>query len=233
MGTLIKISSPQNQLRQNKTLLLLTGGVATITGLFLWSATPFLASNPKDKPSVIFRYISLITSLGCGVTAVATGGALQRITPLLKAIETAERNDFLDQLANSQYVQQQRWQQEAMTALQQPMTEPLQSGMTPGNGQSGNGGTIAIVSSSADGTKTGTNTEPTAMAQGMTPAMTPITDEGMTAYKPMYLSVMALQQQGITESRIIKEVLQCEGRKYEQGKQMLEALLSLGQSQGW
>jgi|GEM_PF-5561096 len=217
MGSLIDISSPQAQLRQNRTLLLLTGGVSTIAGLFLWSSTPFIFNNPKDKVGVCLRYLSLLGSLSCGIAAVATGHQLQRIAPLIKAIETAERNDFLAQLASSQYVQEQQWQQQAMTALQPPIAV--------GNSIDGNGGNVDTASGNENVTEK--VTEP------VTDAMATQLDPTIAAYKPMYLTVMALQQQGIAESKIIKEVLQCEGRNYSKGKQMLDALLQLGQQEGW
>ncbi|HEY9695614.1 MAG TPA: hypothetical protein V6D15_25730 [Oculatellaceae cyanobacterium] len=49
----------------------------------------------------------------------------------------------------------------------------------------------------------------------------------------MYLSVIALQQQGVSDSDIIKDVLKMGGINYKTGKAMLEALLQLGESQQW
>ena len=114
---MIKISSPQDQLRSNRNLLALVGGSSTVIGLLLWSASPFLFPNPQDKFSVSLRYLSLFITSCCGVTAVATGHQLQRITPLLKAVEQAEKADFISQLATSQWVQEQRYQSEAVTAI--------------------------------------------------------------------------------------------------------------------
>lgn len=124
MDKLIQISSPQQQLRQNRSLLLLLGGISSIAGMFLWSAPPFIWSNPKDKVGVCLRYLSLFGGLSLGISAVVAGKQLERITPLVKAIETAEKADFLDQLASSQYLQSQQWQREAMTALQVGSTIP-------------------------------------------------------------------------------------------------------------
>ncbi len=55
----------------------------------------------------------------------------------------------------------------------------------------------------------------------------------MESYKPIYLSVMALKNQGVTDSDIIKDVLKQGGTNYQKGKAMLETLLQLGQSEGW
>lgn len=212
LGSMIKISSPQNQIRQNHLLLLLVGGVSSIAGLFLWSAPPFIWNNPKDKVGVCLRYLSLVGSLSCGIAAVASGKQLERIKPLLKTIEQSERIDFYDQLASSQYFQQQMWQREAIEAV-----AALQPPVAVGNGFIGNAGNVDTASVTDDVTDSVTE---------------PVTD-ATEAYKPTYLAIVALQEQGISESKIIKEVLGQEGRNYPAGKQMLETLLQLGQSQGW
>jgi hypothetical protein len=221
LGTLIGISSPQVQLRQNHTLLLLVGGVSSVAGLFLWSAPPFIWSNPKDKVGVCLRYLSLFSSLSCGITAVASGKQLGRIAPLIKAIETAERADFLDQLASSQYVQQTQYQQAAMTALQPPAAV--------GNDFFGNGCNDELPS----GNEVVTDSVTDSVTNSVTDATDTATLATTEAYKPTYLAVISLQQQGASDSKIIKEVLGQEGRNYERGKEMLETLLQLGQSEGW
>jgi hypothetical protein len=53
------------------------------------------------------------------------------------------------------------------------------------------------------------------------------------AYKPLYLAVTQMKEMGVSDSKIIKEVLGHEGRNFKQGQEMLEALLSLGQQHGW
>jgi hypothetical protein len=214
---MINISSPQNQLRQNRSLLLLVGGVSSVAGLFLWSAPPFIWSNPKDKVGVCLRYLSLFGSLSCGVAAVVSGRQLQRISPLIKAVETAERADFLDQLASSQYVQQAQWQQMAVTALQPPVAV--------GNSFDGNGGNV----DTASGNEVVTDSVTNLVTNAADSAALTATD----TYKPMYLAVTALQRQGVAESKIIKDVLQQEGRNYAAGKQMLDALLQLGEQERW
>ncbi|AFZ15602.1 hypothetical protein Cri9333_4836 (plasmid) [Crinalium epipsammum PCC 9333] len=218
---MIKISSPQDQLRSNRNLLALVGGSSTVIGLLLWSASPFLFPNPKDKFSVSLRYMTLFITSCCGVTAVATGHQLQRITPLLKAIEQAEKADFISQLATSQWVQEQRYQSEAVTALQPSQQQPV----TLQQSNSYNDRNDAVARD---------NEAVTDSLTTATPSVTDAaTDEGMEGYRPTYLAVTALQQQGISDSDIIKDVLKQGGTNYQKGKAMLEALLQLGQSKGW
>ncbi len=222
---MIKISSPQDQLRSNRILLALVGGSSTLIGLLLWSSSPFLFPNPKDNFSVSLRYLSLIVSTCCGITAVATGHQLQRITPLLKAVEQAEQADFISQLATSQWVQEQRYQSEAVTALQPSQQQPV----TLQQQNSYNGYNDRTAGDNEVSNEPVTDSITTA-----TPSVTDAaTDEEMEGYRPTYLAVTALQQQGISDSDIIKDVLKQGGTNYKKGKQMLEVLLQLGQSKGW
>ncbi len=211
MGTLINISSPQQQLRQNHSLLLLTGGVSTIAGLFIWSASPFVFSNPKDRVGVCLRYLSLLTTLGCGVGAVVSGRQLERISPLIKSMDTAEREDFLTALATSQFVQQQHWQQQALAPTQlQPLSTPHSDQVQP--------------ESDSPLSTTSTESLPTSQSSEVT---------GSEHFRSLWKSVSLLKEQGLSDTKIIEDVLGMSGRKFNEGKQMLDVLLQLGQSQGW
>ena len=222
---MIKISSPQDQLRSNRNLLALVGGASLVIGLLLWSASPFLFPNPKDKFSVSLRYLSLFITSCCGITAVATGHQLQRITPLIKAIEQAEKADFISQLATAQWVQEQRYQSEAVTALQPSLQQPVTL-QQPNSYNDRNDDTARDNEVS--------NEPVTDSITTATPSVTDAaTDEEMEGYRPTYLAVTALQQQGVSDSDIIKDVLKQCGTNYKKGKQMLNALLHLGQSKGW
>lgn len=163
----------------------------------------------------------MFVSTCCGVTAVATGHQLQRITPLIKAIETAEKNDFISQLATSQWIQEQQYQQQAVTALQPSSQQPVTIPVTDNR------------NSVTDAVSTVPEVTDKAVTQPVTDETQGVTDDAFQSYQPMYNSVMALKQQGVTDSDIIKDVLKQGGRNYEKGKAMLEALLQLGQSQGW
>jgi hypothetical protein len=211
MGTLISISSPQNQLRQNRTLLLSIGGISTVAGLLLWSATPFLLNNKSDRLQIALRYLSLASTLFCGVAACVSGYQLQRITPLIKALETAEQSDFLTQLASSQYVQQQQWQQLATSeveTLQRPLHYETPPSVSP------------AVSTSAPQLPTSESLEAPEV-------------EDFQNFRSLYKAVSMLQQQGVSDTEIIETALQMGGRRFTEGKQALETLLQLGVQQEW
>ena len=211
MGTLIGISSPHVQIRQNHSMLLLIASVSSLSGLLLWSASPFVFNNPKDKVQVVLRYLSLFGALGCGVAAVVSGRQLDRINPLLKAIDIAERNDFLEQLAVSQYRQQQQWQQMALAPTQlQPLSDPHSTHIQPESPES---------LSTTDDTQL--------------PTSQPSEVSSSEQFRSLWKSVSLLKEQGISDTKIIEDVLGMSGRKFGEGKQMLDALLQLGQQQEW
>jgi hypothetical protein len=208
MGSLINISSPQTQLRQNRTLLLTIGSASTIAGLLLWSATPFLLNSKSDRLQIALRYLSLTSTLICGVAACVSGHQLQRIAPLIKALETAEQSDFYTQLASSQYVQQEQWQAIASSeveALHQPFQQNLPPNVSPAP-------------------ETSTPQLPTSENPELPPA---------DNFRSLYKAVSVLKQQGVSDTTIVEEVLQLGGRRFAEGKQVLETLLHLGMQQGW
>jgi hypothetical protein len=239
MGTLIGISSPQVQLRQNRSMLLLIASVSSLSGLLLWSASPFVFNNPKDKVQVVLRYLSLFGSLSCGVTAIVCGNQLQKINPLVKAIETAERNDFLEQLAVSQYQQQQQWQQMALAPTTKPPIQINQVDSTPHSthiqpSNTGNSGNEAVTSvTKADSVNVSQDKQFNSVTDAGNGNGNANVTDGTEAYKPLYLAVTQMKEMGVSDSKIIKEVLGHEGRNFKQGQEMLEALLSLGQQHGW
>jgi len=202
---MINISNPQQQLRQNRAMLLLIGGVSSFTGLMLWSATPFAASNPKNTVHVCIRYIALFSSLSCGVAAVATGYQLEKINPLIKALDMAEKDDFLTQLAASQWVQQQQWEKRASQALQ-PTSQPPVS-----------------VQQDTPSQSTSQLTDPTSDAGS----------PDIEGYRALFQSVSLAKSQGATDTQIIEKVLGLGGRNFNQGKVALQALLQMGNEQGW
>jgi hypothetical protein len=199
----INISLPQDQLKQNRSLLLFMGGVSAVSGLFLWSAVPFALPNPQNSSQILARYLALVSSLGCGVSAVVSGKKLKRITPLIQAIETAEQDDFLLQLAVSQYAHETaHWN----TVLKQAPVSPEISE------------TALPVSEVSNEVKTSGNDA------------IPTTAEN---YRPLYLAVKHLKQEGVSDSKIVKQVLGMEGANFSKGQKALQAILDLGLQQNW
>jgi len=202
---MINLSNSQQQLRQNRAMLLLIGGVSSFSGLMLWSATPFATSNPKNTVHICIRYIALFSSLSCGVAAVATGYQLEKISPLVKALDMAEKDEFFTQLAASQWVQQQQWEKRASQALQ-PASQPP-------------------VSLQHDG--------PSQPTSELTDSTSNAVSSDVEGYRALYQSVSLARSQGATDTQIIEKVLGLGGRNFNQGKVALQALLQMGKDQNW
>ena len=206
---MIKISSPEQQLRQNRAMLLLIGGISSLGGLLIWSATPFAANNPKNSVHISLRYIALVSGLVCGVSAVACGHQLEKIAPLIEAMDMVERDDFRNQLAVSLYVQQQQYQRSAMQVLQ-PASQPPVS--TP---------------------ETLQQDSPSQPTSQLTDSTSNAGSPDVEGYRALYQSVSLAKQQGATDTQIIEKVLNMGGRKFNEGREALQALLQLGKEQGW
>ena len=200
----INLSMPQDQLKQNRSLWLTIGSVSSVSGLLIWSVAPFAMPNPQNSSQILARYLAILGGFGCGVSALVAGRELQRITPLIQAIETAERDDFLLQVAVSQYRQEQsHWG----AVLQQAPVSPPETGET-----------AAPVSPGKDfGKDAGNDTIP----------------GDVENYRPFYLAVTSLKHEGVSDSKIVKQVLGMEGANFAKGQKALQAILDLGKSQGW
>ena len=210
MDRLISINSPQNQLRQNHSLLLLIGSISSVAGLLIWSASPFIWSSPKDKINIFWRYLSLITTLGCGVTSVICGHQINRINPLIQAINQAEKNDFLTQLAASQYQQEQQWNQLALSPTSRPPIQVPQ-----------------VADSTPDSTPDSRLTDSTSSTSRSSEVLE------VEGYRSLYMAVSNLKTLGVSDTEIIESVLGLGGRRFKQGQQALESLIQLGQQEGW
>ncbi|AFZ15521.1 hypothetical protein Cri9333_4745 (plasmid) [Crinalium epipsammum PCC 9333] len=221
MDRLISINSPQNQLRQNHSLLLLIGSISSVAGLLIWSASPFIWSSSKDKINIFWRYLSLITTLGCGVTSVICGHQINRINPLIQAINQAEKNDFLTQLAASQYQQEQQWNQLALSPTSRP---PIQTIQVP---QPADSSTDSSTDSTSDSNPDSRLTDSTSSTSQNSEVLE------VEGYRSLYLAVSNLKQQGVSDTEIIESVLGLGGRRFKEGKAALESLLQLGQQEGW
>lgn len=58
-------------------------------------------------------------------------------------------------------------------------------------------------------------------------------NQALEGYKALYKAVTMLQQMGVSDTRIVKEVLGQQGRNFDKGKQAYLALLQLGRQRGW
>ena len=206
---MIKISSAEYQLRQNRKIWLFIGGVSSVGGLLIWSVVPFAANDLKNPNNVWFRYAALIGSLGCGISAVMAGTELERIAPQIRALNKAEKEDFLNQLATAQYIQLQRYDMEAQQALKAETHPPVSAGETL------------------------RQDSPSQSTSQLTDSTSGVGSSDVEGYRALFQSVSLAKSQGATDTEIIEKVLGLGGRNFSQGKKALQTLLHMGQQQGW
>jgi len=102
----IELSSGKDQILANRKMLNAIAVVAFITSLFLWSVAPFVATSNGNRDKFV-RYFSLICAILGGDILLACGRKLERNQPLYKALEKAQENVFIHQVATSQYTYEQ------------------------------------------------------------------------------------------------------------------------------
>ena len=195
---LIHLDAGAEQIRLNRKLLNAGAIVSTISGLIVWSATPFVTEIKA------LRYLSLAFSLGAGSTALYCGTKLAQSKTLFQAIERAEEDDFLHRVAASQYARQNAWNYLAESEAQplpDPLTEPLPDTSAP----------VEAEASEVRGSE-GFRDFPSTSA----------TSNELAA--EVVVEVLEAVGEGKSDTWIIENVLNMKGRKYKQGKELLAAI---------
>jgi len=114
---LIELNSGKDQILFNRKLLNTVAVVAFVASLFLWSVAPFIPSSNSNRDKFV-RYLSLICTILGGDILLACGRKLERNQPLYKALEKAQENVFIHQVATSQYAYEQEITQAAQSTSQ-------------------------------------------------------------------------------------------------------------------
>jgi hypothetical protein len=87
--------------------------IAIASGFLTWFFVPFLTENSKDPKHQIVRILSLFYVMGAGGIGLFGANKLARLDRYTKAIAKAEDNNFINQLASSQYSAQKTLEGEA------------------------------------------------------------------------------------------------------------------------
>lgn len=175
------IDLKQTQLRQQRTVLssLAIGGA--LSGLIVWSVAPFVTQN---KP---LRFLALSYSMVAGLIACYSSSVLIRNQRIYKALDSSEIDDYLHQLAVTQYSQQRFWEGRAFES-----SELLEPNQTKDSGK---------VSSHL------TNSELTELDAN-----------------ELIELVEDAKADGLSDSKIIKEILGYRGERYGEGKELLKQI---------
>ncbi|MBP0020275.1 MAG: hypothetical protein J7647_22310 [Cyanobacteria bacterium SBLK] len=175
------IDLKQTQLRQQRTILYSLAIGGTLSGLLIWSITPFITQNKT------LRYLSLIYTALAGSLTCFSSSVLINNRRIYKALDSSEIDDYLHQLATEQFRQQGYWENRATSANVNPEMLDLQ-GLPENLPISGNG-------------KNGNLHDPEMLAE-----------------------VSEAINEGISDSRIIQNILGYKGRYYNEGRNLLKQI---------
>ncbi len=102
------IDLKQTQLRQQRAILYSLAIGGTLSGFLVWSVAPFVTQNKA------LRFLSLSYSAVAGLMTCYSSSVLIRNQRIYKALDSSEIDDYLHQLAVTQYSQQCYWDSRAI-----------------------------------------------------------------------------------------------------------------------
>ena len=94
------------------TLNLLTV-IAEASAIFVWFFVPFLTENPNEPKHQIVRILSLFYTTGAGAIGLFGAKKLTRLDRYVTALEKAEDNNFIQNIATAQYTEQKKLEGES------------------------------------------------------------------------------------------------------------------------
>jgi hypothetical protein len=207
-----------DQIKQNHGLLNATAIFSSVSGLLVWSTTPFVSSN------TIARYFSLFYCIGAGSTAIYCGNKLEKSKLLFLALQRAQDDDFLHQIASLQYARQQHWNQLAGatsnpfgTFFPEAEAEPVKSAEVPPDGDF------------RASTSTNTNA-PIPEVREVPPdgdfrdSDPEVAEVNPLAGEVLVRAVSEAVTSGKSDTWIIENILNMKGRQFAKGKTILEFL---------
>ncbi len=102
------IDLKQTQLRQQRAILYSLAIGGTLSGFLVWSVAPFVTQNKA------LRFLSLSYSAIAGLITCYSSSVLIRNQRIYKALDSSEIDDYLHQLAVTQYGQQRYWESQGI-----------------------------------------------------------------------------------------------------------------------
>jgi len=194
---LIELNSGKDQILFNRKLLNVLAVAAFIASLFLWSVAPFIPSSNSNRDKFV-RYLSLICTILGGDILLSCGRKLERNQPLYKALERAEENVFIHQVATSQYAHEQE-----ITELAKPTSQAAFPRFPSPENFSGPGNPENQRESDFSGSGNSEENFP----------------DQLDLEK-----ISAAVKAGEPDSFIITDLLGMRGRRYQEGKELLEEI---------
>jgi hypothetical protein len=106
---LIQLDNGIDSIKSARNLCHLLSISSMIFGGLIWSLTPFLATG-KNPITITTRYFSLLGTASAGAICLVSAGYLRKTDAIVKASQKASENLLINQLASSQFAQQQYYQ---------------------------------------------------------------------------------------------------------------------------
>lgn len=181
----------------NRNKLHLTAISLLILGFFIWSITPFIANDQDSLNHRLVRYSSLIISLSCGSLALHCGLKLDKDNKIHQATIKSQDDIKYHSLATEQYLEEKRLELIASYQLQEFQQELLPSRPV---------------------------TDETPINQEVTELQL---HSNQLVDRNLVTSVTNAINDGLSDSKIIKEVLGMTGRNYQDGKTLLSQIKKL------
>lgn len=140
----------KQQIKQNRFLLHLIAVSSLSLGLLVWSAAPFIFPG-KPANSRLFRYMSLIWTMGAGISLSYCSVKLSRNQALYQAVELNDKSEYIDLLSRAE-IAREDYNQLLVTDRLRSVTsekealppEPIQDERLRGNGN-GNGNELPAL----------------------------------------------------------------------------------------
>lgn len=109
-NTLIQLDNGIDSIKSARSLCHLLSIGSIIIGGLVWSLPPFLATG-KNTIIITTRYFSLLGTAAAGSICLVSASYLKRTDAIIRANTKASENLIINQLASSQFAQQQYFQQ--------------------------------------------------------------------------------------------------------------------------
>lgn len=109
-NTLIQLDNGIDSIKSARSLCHLLSIGSIIIGGLVWSLPPFLATG-KNTIIITTRYFSLLGTAAAGSICLVSASYLKRTEAIIRANTKASENLIINQLASSQFAQQQYFQQ--------------------------------------------------------------------------------------------------------------------------
>lgn len=110
---LMNLDNEKDVIKQSYLALNLITLMAIASGILTWFFMPFLTDQHNNPKHQLYRILSLIYTTGSGGVALFGAKKLARLDKYVTALNKAEDNTFINNLATAQYTEQKKLESES------------------------------------------------------------------------------------------------------------------------